>query len=113
MENELLEQLLDRLEERILSNERRLLALLNCLTPQMHEKIELEKDRMRLREGVEYMVQMQIETDRGVKNTQETPIIGWSQKDAEYVYWRDIAYPNLVRMRDEGKIKWFKKVKKV
>jgi hypothetical protein len=106
------EQLLE-LKEKFLSVERRLVALLNCLTPQMHEKIELEKDRMRLKEGVEYMVQMQIETDRGVKNTQETPIIGWSQKDAEYVYWRDIAYPNLVRMRDEGKIKWFKKVKKV
>jgi hypothetical protein len=112
MENEQLEQLLLSIEEKLVSFERRFSSLVKALPEDMAVNYNLEKDKLRERTGTDYSVKLTIDTDKGVKNTQKTPIIGWSQKDAEYVYWRDIAYPNLVRMRDEGKIKWFKKVKK-
>ena len=110
MENEQLEQLLLTIEERLVSFERRFSSLIKSLPSDMASKYNLEKDKLRMETGTDYSVSFKIDTDKGVKNTKETIVRAWSEKDARFIHWDKVVYPQLVNMKNNGVIKWFKKL---
>ena len=99
------------IEERLLSVERRLEALLHSLSDEHKQRVEVIKDEMVKQTGNTYTIQAVIETDRGEK-TIKFDVKGWSEKQALYYANRDIIYPNMKKLQDSGKIKWFKTLKK-
>ena len=99
------------IEERLLSLERRLEALLKSLSDEHKNRIEVIKDEMVKTDGNTYTIQAVIETDRG-ENTIKFDVKGWSDKQALFYANRDIIFPNMKKLQDEGKIKWFKTLKK-
>jgi len=100
------------MEERILSLERRLLALLNSLPKEMQDRVEEEKFIMRKETGTKYKVQFLIETDKGTKPITIDDIWAWSEKDAMYVGCVLHIKPNMDRLQAEGKIRFYKIINK-
>jgi hypothetical protein len=98
-------------EERLLSVERRLEALLHSLSDEHKNRIEVIKDEMVKTTGSAYTIQAVIETDKGEK-TIKFDVKAWSDKQALFYANRDIIYPNMSKLQSEGKIKWFKTLKK-
>ena len=95
------------MEERLLSVERRLRALLNILPDDWKEKVEREKDRMIDEEGYEYTISAIIETDKGDKSI-KFKVKAWSEKQALYLANDKVIYPQMSRLQSEGKIRFFK-----
>lgn len=95
------------MEERLLSVERRLRALLNILPDDWKEKVEKEKDRMIDEEGYEYTISAIIETDKGDKSI-KFKVKAWSEKQALYLANDKVIYPQMSRLQSEGKIRFFK-----
>ena len=100
------------MEERILSLERRLMALLNILPKEWQDKVEEEKFIMRKETGTKYKVQFLIETDKGTKPITIDEIWAWSEKDAMYVGTVLHVKPELDRLQSEGKIRFYKIINK-
>ena len=100
------------MEERILSLERRLMALLNSLPKEMQDKVEEEKFVMRKETGTKYKVQFLIETDKGTKPITIDDIYAWSDKDAMYVGTVLNVKPEMDRLQREGKIRFYKIINK-
>jgi hypothetical protein len=101
----------NNIEERLLSVERRLEALLKSLSDEHKNRIEIIKDEMVRTDGNTYTIQAIIETDLGEK-TIKFDVKGWSDKQALFYANRDIIFPNMSKLQSEGKIKWFKTLKK-
>ena len=95
------------MEERLLSVERRLRALLNILPDDWKEKVEREKDRIIDEEGYEYTISAIIETDKGDKSI-KFKVKAWSEKQALYLANDKVIYPQMSRLQSEGKIRFFK-----
>jgi ribosomal protein L31 len=102
---------MESIEERLVSVERRLTALLNSLPEWMKQNVEREKRKMIDETGTEYTIQAEIETDLGIKTIQ-FKVKAWSEKHALYIANQDIIYPNLSKKKEEGLIKWFKTIHK-
>ena len=100
------------MEERILSLERRLMALLNSLPKEMQDRVEEEKFVMRKETGTKYKVQFLIETDKGTKPITIDNIWAWSDKDAVYVGTVLNVKPEMDRLQREGKIRFYKIINK-
>lgn len=100
------------MEERILSLERRLMALLNILPKEWQDKVEEEKFIMRKETGTKYKVQFLIETDKGTKPITIDDVWAWSDKDAMYVGSVLHIQPNMDRLQAEGKIRFYKIISK-
>jgi hypothetical protein len=100
------------MEERILSLERRLMALLNSLPKEMQDRVEEEKFIMRKETGTKYKVQFLIETDKGTKPITIDNIWAWSDKDALYVGSVLNVKPEMDRLQREGKIRFYKIINK-
>ena len=100
------------MEERILSLERRLMALLNSLPKEMQDRVEEEKFVMRKETGTKYKVQFLIETDKGTKPITIDNIWAWSDKDALYVGTVLNVKPEMDRLQREGKIRFYKIINK-
>lgn len=100
------------IEERLLSVERRLTALLNILPPDWCDRLDEEKLVMRKQTGEKYSVQYLIETDKGTKPFTVDEIWAWSEKDAIYVGITLHVVPNLERLQMQGKIRFFKIINK-
>ena len=98
---------MNNMEERLLSVERRLRALLNILPDDWKEKVEREKDRMIDEEGYEYTISAIIETDKGDKSI-KFKVKAWSEKQALYLANEKVIYPQMSRLQSEGKIRFFK-----
>ena len=98
------------MEERLLSIERRLEALLNVLPDSMKEKVEAEKRIMMQKTGTDYLCLYTMETNRGIKEIEFT-VRAWSDKQALYLGWEETIYPNMKRLQDDNKISWFKRNK--
>jgi hypothetical protein len=98
---------MNNMEERLLSVERRLRALLNILPDDWKEKVEREKDRMIDEEGYEYTISAIIETDKGDKSI-KFKVKAWSEKQALYLANDKVIYPQMSRLQSEGKIRFFK-----
>lgn len=103
---------MDNIEERLLSVERRLLALLNSLPTEMQDRVEEEKLIMRKETGTKYKVQYLVETDKGTKPITIDDIWAWSEKDAMYVGNVLHIQPNMDRLQSEGKIRFYKVISK-
>ena len=100
------------MEERILSLERRLTALLNSLTKEMQDRVDEEKFILRKQTGTKYKVQFLIETDKGTKPITIDDIWAWSDKDAMYVGSTVYVKPEMDRLQREGKIRFYKIINK-
>jgi hypothetical protein len=100
------------MEERILSLERRLMALLNSLPKEMQDRVEEEKFIMRKETGTKYKVQFLIETDKGTKPITIDNIYAWSDADAMYVGSVVYVKPEMDRLQKEGKIRFYKIINK-
>ena len=100
------------MEERILSLERRLMALLNSLPKEMQDRVEEEKFILRKETGTKYKVQFLIETDKGTKPITIDNIYAWSDKDAMYVGSVVYVKPEMDRLQREGKIRFYKIINK-
>jgi hypothetical protein len=100
------------MEERILSVERRLMALLNILPKEWQDKVEEEKFIMRKETGTKYKVQFLIETDKGTKPITIDNIWAWSDKDAMYVGTVLNVKPEMDRLQKNGTIRFYKIINK-
>jgi len=100
------------MEERLLSVERRLTALLNSLPKEMQDRVEEEKFIMRKETGTKYKVQFLIETDKGTKPITIDNIWAWSDADAMYVGSVVYVKPEMDRLQREGKIRFYKIINK-
>ena len=100
------------MEERILSLERRLMALLNSLPKEMQDRVEEEKFVMRKETGTKYKVQFLIETDKGTKPITIDNIWAWSDKDALYVGTVLNVKPEMDRLQKNGTIRFYKIINK-
>jgi len=100
------------MEERLLSVERRLMALLNILPKEWQDRVEEEKFVMRKETGKQYKVQYLIETDKGTNSIVIDNIWAWSDKDAMYVGSVLNVKPNMDRLQSEGKIRFYKIINK-
>ena len=100
------------MEERLLSLERRLMALLNSLPKEMQDRVEEEKFIMRKETGKKYKVQFLIETDKGTKPITIDDIWAWSDNDAMYVGSVLNVKPEMDRLQKEGKIRFYKIINK-
>ena len=100
------------MEDRLLSVERRLTALLNSLPKEMQERVEEEKFILRKENGTKYKVQFLIETDKGTKPITIDNIYAWSDKDAMYVGSTVYVKPEMDRLQREGKIRFYKIINK-
>lgn len=100
------------MEERLLSVERRLMALLNILPKEMQDRVEEEKFVMRKETGTKYKVQFLIETDKGTKPITIDNIWAWSDADAMYVGSVVYVKPEMDRLQSEGKIRFYKIINK-
>ena len=100
------------MEERLLSVERRLMALLNSLPKEMQDRVDEEKFILRKQTGTKYKVQFLIETDKGTKPITIDDIWAWSDKDAMYVGSTVYVKPEMDRLQREGKIRFYKIINK-
>jgi hypothetical protein len=100
------------LEERLLSVERRLMALLNSLPKEMQDRVEEEKFIMRKETGTKYKVQFLIETDKGTKPITIDNIYAWSDNDAMYVGTVLNVKPEMDRLQANGVIRFYKIINK-
>lgn len=100
------------MEDRILSLERRLEALLRSIPTEWQDKVEEEKLVMRKETGSKYKIQYLIDTDKGTKPITIDEVWGWSEKDAMYVGSVLHIQPNMDRLKAEGKIRFYKIINK-
>jgi hypothetical protein len=100
------------MEERLLSVERRLMALLNILPKEWQDKVEEEKFIMRKETGKKYKVQFLIETDKGTKPITIDDIWAWSDADAMYVGTVLNVKPEMDRLQANGVIRFYKIINK-
>jgi hypothetical protein len=100
------------MEERLLSVERRLMALLNILPKEMQDRVEEEKFVMRKETGKKYKVQFLIETDKGTKPITIDNIYAWSDADAMYVGTVLNVKPEMDRLQSTGVIRFYKIINK-
>lgn len=96
------------MEERILSLERRLEALLRAIPKELQERVDEEKIILRKETGKQYKVQFLIETDKGTKPITIDDVWAWSDKDAIYIGSILHIQPNMDRLQAEGKIRFYK-----
>ena len=100
------------MEDRILSLERRLMALLNSLPKEMQDRVDEEKFILRKETGTKYKVQFLIETDKGTKPITIDNIYAWSDKDAMYVGSVLHVKPEMDRLQSNGVIRFYKIINK-
>ena len=100
------------MEERLLSLERRLMALLNSLPKEMQDRVDEEKFILRKETGTKYKVQFLIETDKGTKPITIDNIWAWSDKDAMYVGSVLHVKPEMDRLQSNGVIRFYKIINK-
>ena len=100
------------MEDRILSLERRLEALLRALPKELGDRVDEEKFILRKETGTKYKVQFLIETDKGTKPITIDNIWAWSDKDSMYVGSVLHVNPEMDRLQSEGKIRFYKIINK-
>jgi hypothetical protein len=100
------------MEERLLSVERRLMALLNSLPKEMQDRVDEEKFILRKETGKKYKVQFLIETDKGTKPITIDNIWAWSDNDAMYVGSVLNVKPEMDRLQANGVIRFYKIINK-
>ena len=106
-----MENKIKELEQRIIDLERRFYPIENIMYEQYEKEIELRKSKQIENEGYSYKVQYTLDTDKGKKDI-VVEVKAYSEKQALFISNRDIVYPNMCKLKDSGKIKWFKTLDK-
>jgi len=99
------------LEQRIIDLERRFFPIEKVLYEKHREEIEVKKSEDIERDGTNYTIRAVIETDKG-KNTIQFNVKGYTEKQALYFANEKVIYPQMVRLQNDGKIRWFKTISK-
>ena len=99
------------LEERITELERRFFPIEKVLYERFEKEIEVNKTNDINQNGSLYKIQYTIETDLGKKDI-VIEVRGYSEKQSLFIGNRDIVYPQMSRLKTQGKIQWFKTIDK-
>jgi hypothetical protein len=99
------------LEQRLIDLERRFFPIEKVVYDSSKNQIEQYKQQEIDNNGTSYNVVATIETDKGI-TTINLKVKAWSEKQALYYANEKYIFPNMNRLKDEGKIKWFKTINK-
>ena len=108
-----MEDYIKELEQRITDLERRFFPIESFLYDNWREDIEVKKNEDIQRDGTEYTISAEIDTDKGVRSI-IFKVKAWTEKQALYYANEKVIFPNMSKLQSEGKIRWFKtKSKKI
>jgi len=102
---------IEELKQRIIDLERRFFPIEKVVYDSSKNQIEVYKQQEIDNNGTSYNVVATIETDKGITNI-NLKVKAWSEKQALYYANEKYIFPNMNRLKDEGKIKWFKTINK-
>jgi hypothetical protein len=102
---------IEQMEQRIIDLERRFFPIEKIMYETSKNKIEEFKQQEIDNNGTSYTISAVIETDKGI-NTIQFKVKAWSEKQALYFANEKVIYPQMVRLQNDGKIKWFKTISK-
>jgi len=106
-----MENRIKELEQRIIDLERRFYPIENIMYEMYEKEIETRKSKDIENNGYSYKVKFVVDTDKGCKDI-IFEVKGYTEKQALYIGNRDVVYPNMSRLKDNGTIKWFKTISK-
>jgi hypothetical protein len=106
-----MEEYIKQLEQRIIDLERRFYPIEKVMYDTSKNEIEVYKQQEIDNNGTTYKISATIETDRGT-HTINLNVKAWSEKQALYYANEKHIFPNMSRLKDSGKIKWFKTMNK-
>ena len=106
-----MEQKIEQLTQRLIDLERRFFPIEKVVYETSKDKIEVFKQQEIDNNGTSYNVSATIETDRGI-TTIDFKVKAWSEKQALYYANENHIFPNMSRLKESGKIKWFKTISK-
>ena len=99
------------LEQRLIDLERRFFPIEKVMYDTSKNEIEVYKQQEIDNNGTYYDVSVVVETDLGQKQI-SIGVKAWSEKQALYYANENYIFPNMTRLKDAGKIKWFKTISK-
>ena len=99
------------LEQRLIDLERRFYPIEKVVYRTSKNEIEEYKQLEIDNNGTYYQVRVVIETDKG-KQEVEFGVKAWSEKQALYYANEQYIFPNMTRLKESGKIRWFKTISK-
>lgn len=99
------------LEQRLIDLERRFFPLEKVMYETSKNEIESFKQQEIDNNGTTYNISAVIETDKGI-NTIDFKVKAWTEKQALYYANEKHIFPNMTRLKESGKIKWFKTISK-
>lgn len=102
---------IEQMEQRIIDLERRFYPIEKIMYETSKDKIEVYKQQEIDNNGTSYNISATIETDKGI-NTINFKVKAWTEKQALYFANEKVIYPQMVRLQNDGKIKWFKTISK-
>ena len=106
-----MENYIKQLEQRIIDLERRFLPIEKVLYEKMESEIEVKKMEDITINGTNYTISAVIETNLGTKTIQFNQK-GYTEKQALYFAQRDVIFPQMSKLKDMGKVQWFKTISK-
>jgi hypothetical protein len=104
-----MEQTIEQLQQRLIDLERRFFPIEKVVYETSKYKIEEYKQQEIDNNGTTYNVSATIETDKGT-NTINFKVKAWSEKQALYYANENVIFPNMSKLKESGKIKWFKTI---
>lgn len=107
-----MQEYIKQLEQRIIDLERRFYPIENIMYEQYEKEIEFRKSKEIEKEGYSYNVLFIIESDKGRSEITMKDCRGYTEKQALFLAQKDKVYPNMSRLKESGKIKWFKIIDK-
>ena len=99
------------IEQRLTDLERRFYPIESVLYNMFEKEIESVKSKEIEDKGDTYKVSFTIETDVVTKEV-NFEVKAFSEKQALFIGNRDYIFPQMSRLKDNGKIKWFKTINK-
>jgi capsule polysaccharide export protein KpsE/RkpR len=99
------------IEQRLTDLERRFYPIESVLYNMFEKEIESVKSKEIEDKGDTYKVSFTIETDVVTKEV-NFEVKAFSEKQALFIGNRDYVFPQMSRLKDNGKIKWFKTINK-
>ena len=101
----------NELLQRITDLERRFYPLEELMYEMYQNEIELRKSKDIENNGYSYKVKFVVDSDIGSKDI-VFEVKGYTEKQALFIGNRDVVFPNMSRLKESGKIKWFKTISK-
>ena len=101
----------EELEQRLIDLERRFFPIEKVVYDTSKNKIEEYKQQDIDNNGTYYQVSIVVETDKGKKEI-EIGVKAWTEKQALYYANEKYIFPNMTRLKESGKIQWFKTISK-